>query len=288
MKCQGVTPRGIAYTVRGTGPPVLWLSGYVVAAETMASVVSGFADRYTCITFDHRGSGRSRPPVGPMTTARMARDALSVLGDLDVDSAHVHGTSLGGMVAQELALQAPHRVRTLVLGGTTAGGVAAESPAPQALLRGLWHAREEIPGPSRIGIRGALHQGWAAATHDSTSRLNRIQVPTLVVHGSRDELVPVSNARTLAELIPGAELRVVRGAGHLFLFQSRTAKEVVARWLDAHRTIGAGGRPTSVAVLRDVTVAPWRLAADQTLPMRRAVRALPGLHSRTVIWDTLR
>jgi 3-oxoadipate enol-lactonase len=275
MSTSGVTPCGIAYTVRGTGPPVLWLSGYVVAAASMDGIVRRFADRYTCITFDHRGSGKSRPPLGPLTTSRMARDAQSVLRHLDVASAHVYGTSLGGMVAQELAIQAPHRVRTLVLGGTTAGGVAAESPPAQALLRGLWRAGNAIPGRSRVGILGTVHQGWAAATHDTTSRLYRIQAPTLVVHGSRDDLVPVSNARTLASLIPSAELRILRGAGHLYLFESPTANEVVARWLDAHRNVGARGHRPRILSLHELALTPWRVASNQTLPVRRALRAVP-------------
>jgi hypothetical protein len=101
-----------------------------------------------------------------------------------------------------------------------------------------------------------VHQGWAAATHDTTSRLHHIQAPTLVLHGSRDELVPVSNARTLARLIPGADPRVVRSAGHLFLFEPRTASDVVARWLDAHRIIGVRGRRPSSFSLGGAALAP--------------------------------
>ena len=274
LRTEGITPSGLAYTVQGYGPPLLWLSGYVVSASSIDGAVREFAQRFTCITFDHRGSGLSRAPWAPMTTVGMARDALSLMRHLDVGSAHVHGSSLGGMVAQELAIRAPDRVRTLVLSGTTAGGVAAVSPPPRALLRGVWQAGKALPGQSCVGMRGAVCQGWAAATHDTTSRLHRVQAPTLVVHGDRDELVPLANARRLAELIPGAELRVVGGAGHLLQVESRAANEAIALWLDARRTVGARGRRATALSVQDVALEPWRRGIRQSLPLRRALRIL--------------
>jgi pimeloyl-ACP methyl ester carboxylesterase len=247
-----------------------------MAADSMDGILDRFTDRYTCITFDHRGSGHSRAPLSLMTTSRMARDALAVLDHVGVNSAHVYGTSLGGMVAQELAIQAPHRVRTLILGATTAGGITSEAPPAQALLRGLWQAGKAIPGHHHVGARGALHQGWAAATHDTTARLHRIQAPTLVLHGSRDDLVPLSNAHHLARLIPGAELRVLRGAGHLFLFDSGVATRVVEDWLDSRRMVGARGRRTWLRGALDFSTSPWRLAMAQTLPTRRLLRGGRG------------
>lgn len=259
----------MAYAVRGTGPPLLLMSGYVIPARSLERVVDRFEDRYTCVTFDHRGSGRSRAPVMPMTTSGMARDATDVLRHLEISSAHVYGVSLGGMVAQELAIQAPHRVRTLILGGTTAGGIETRTPAAPALLRGLWEAGRTVPGSARVGVRGAVHQGWAAASHDTTARLRRIQAPTLVLHGSEDRIVPSSNAGTLARLIPGAEVRLIRGAGHLFLYDSVTATQVVRTWLDSHRAAAAQSRRTQLTAVHDLACAPWRLAMAQTLPSRR-------------------
>lgn len=272
-----MTPSGIAYAVQGSGPPLLWMSGYAVAAASSRNVVARFTDRYTCIIFDHRGSGRSKASWGPVTTGGMARGAASVLRHLGVDSAHVYGASLGGMVAQELAIQAPHLVRTLILGGTTAGGITAAAPSATALLSGLWQAATTIPGGSRVGVLGPLYQGWAAATHDSTHRLQRVRVPTLVLHGSNDKLVPVANAEMLARRVPGAELRVIRGAGHLFLFDSPTATSVVRCWLDDHRTVGAHGRRSTLTPAHDLACSPWRLTMAQTLPSRRLLMARPRL-----------
>jgi 3-oxoadipate enol-lactonase len=93
------TSRGIAYTVTGSGPPLLWLGGYAIAASSLKRVVQQFAQRFTCIVFDHRGSGLSRPSWGPMTTPSMAHDAVNVLHHAGFESAHVFGVSLGGMVA---------------------------------------------------------------------------------------------------------------------------------------------------------------------------------------------
>jgi len=88
------TSRGISYTVIGSGPPLLWLGGYAIAASSLKRVVRRFAHRFTCIVFDHRGSGSSRAPWGPMTTQSMAQDALNVLHHAGFESAHVFGVSL--------------------------------------------------------------------------------------------------------------------------------------------------------------------------------------------------
>jgi len=268
-----VSPRGLAYAVRGSGPPLLWLSGFAIASRSLDRVVDRFSPHYTCITFDPRGSGGSRPSVGPMTTSRMAWDALDVLRHLDVSSAHVYGLSLGGMVAQELAIRAPHRVLSMVLGATTPGGTAAIPPRPGTLWVALRDAREVLPGSGHISTRGALLQAWAAATHDSTRRLARIQSPTLVVHGDRDVLVPLMNARALAELIPTAELTVVEGAGHFyFVEQLDLASDLVLEWL-ASRPEAAGPPPAArapVVTAVDIAAAPWRHARSQLLPLHHA------------------
>jgi 3-oxoadipate enol-lactonase len=269
-----VSPRGLAYAVRGSGPPLLWLSGFAIASRSLDRVVDRFSEHYMCITFDPRGSGRSRPSVGPMTTSRMAWDALDVLRALDVPSAHVYGLSLGGMVAQELAIKAPHRVTSMVLGATTPGGTAAIPPRPGTLWVALRDARDVLPGAGHISRRGALLQAWAAATHDATPRLARIQTPTLVVHGDRDMLVPLVNARALAELIPHAELAVVEGAGHFyFVEQLGPASDLVLDWLASqHEAVGserAVRAPVETAV--DLVAAPWRHARSQLLPLHHAL-----------------
>jgi len=199
---QGRTPGGVAYTVRGSGTPLLWMSGYVVPVAAFDTVLDGLADSFTVVAVDHRGSGASRTRLRPTTTGTRAADARWVLDVLGIESAHVVGASLGGMVAQELTITSPHRVRSLVLCSTTAGGVGVKSPPALDLVLELAETGRRVPGGRyRMGPLGVLQQAAAAAGHDATRRLYRIQPPTLVLHGSQDELVPLANATWLASRI---------------------------------------------------------------------------------------
>lgn len=276
------TPGGIAYTVTGSGPPLLWLGGYAIAASSLRRVVQQFAQHFTCIVFDHRGSGLSRPSWGPMTTPSMAQDAVNVLHHTGFESAHVLGVSLGGMVAQELAIRHPRRVRTLVLAATTAGGPSAAAPGGQTLLRELQHAYSAFPGSWSVSIRGMVYQAWAAATHDTAARAQRIAVPTLIIHGERDPLVPLANARIMASVIPGSEFHLVRGAGHIFLFDTDEAIPLVLNWLVERRRIQAPLNPVRGAPLRDVFESSYRSALAQLLPARRSVQSVFGCLSELV------
>lgn len=179
---------------------------------------------------------------------------------------HVFGVSLGGMVAQELAIQHPKRVRTLVLAATTAGGPRAAAPGVPTLLRELQRAYSVFPGSWGITVRGMVYQGWAAATHDATARAHRIAAPTLIIHGEKDPLVPVANARMLVSVIPGSEFHLVRGAGHIFLFDTDEAIPRVLDWLDERRRIEARMNPVRRTRMRDVLESPYRFAAAQLLP----------------------
>ncbi len=270
---QGRTPGGVAYTVRGSGPPVLWMSGYVVPVSAFDEVLDEIADSFTVVAVDHRGSGASRTLPLPTTTGTMAGDALSVLDRLRIDSAHVVGSSLGGMVAQELAIIAPHRVRSLALCSTTAGGVGAKTPPARDILRELKEAGSRVPGGRiRVHPLGALHQAAAAATHDATSRLRHIEAPTLVLHGGADELVPAGNASWLASQIASAELRVVRRGTHLVALESPVARKALLSWLEKHRVRHPISTPPSSAA--HLAGMPYRFLKGQTVPLRRAIRAL--------------
>ncbi|MEO7351169.1 MAG: alpha/beta hydrolase, partial [Marmoricola sp.] len=229
---SGVTPSGIAYSVLGQGPPLLWLSGFVVTSTAMERYVAQFSTGYTCIVFDARGSGRTRSTIRQLTTGRMAEDALEVLGYLGYESAHVHGVSLGGMVAQEMAIRAPHRVRTLVLGSTTAGGSAATPARVSTMASSVLGSHAPIPGAESVSWWGALQQALAASRHDAASRLNRVQAPCLVMHGERDRLLPPDNARELARLVPGAQLHVIEGVGHFYPMNTpEVAADIALDWM---------------------------------------------------------
>jgi 3-oxoadipate enol-lactonase len=232
----------LAYDVEGAGEPLLMIHGLGYGRRGWGPVPSMLARRLRVLTFDNRGFGESDVSPGPYTTRQLARDALAVLDAAEIENAHVIGISLGGMVAQELVLADPARVRKLVLCSTTAGGprsvpmpeqtVALMGRQPhldpqEALRLFVENALSPEPPPGLVDEIVAYRvatppdpAGWlalagAGATHDAMTRLGDIRVPTLVVHGTADNVVDARNAPLLAEGIPGARLELVEGVGHL-------------------------------------------------------------------------
>jgi len=238
---QGVR---IAYDVRGEGEPLALIMGLGYGRWGWEPVLEPLAAGYRVITFDNRGYGDSDAPPGPYTAAQLAGDTLAVLDAVGVERAHVVGASLGGAVAQELALRHGGRIEKLVLMATMSGvsnmhplpaptlALMAEAPTLDpavAVRRFVENALEPEPDPAVVerivAIRVAKPPdpaGWAAqagiwATFDVWEELPRIEAPTLVVQGEGDVVVDPRNAALLAERIPGAELRMVPG-GHLFFW----------------------------------------------------------------------
>ena len=211
-----------------------------------------FGQTYRTIALDHRDTGDSDLATGPYTTADQADDAAGALRALGVEQAHVVGISMGGFIAQELAARHPALVRKLVLTGTSGGGPAHVNPGPemQALLvqnregveRGELARRtytaimapgyleshpddqEHIMEAARYQPQSAeayMRQLQACLGHNMTDpdRLNQLRVPTLVIHGDVDPLVPTANGLYLAAHIPGARLRLYGGVGHIAIVE---------------------------------------------------------------------
>jgi 3-oxoadipate enol-lactonase len=254
------------YERRGDGEPMLWITGFTISSDVFESVLPLYEDRFDCVLYDNRGAGRSRGRPGLTSMAELAADAAGLLDRLRIESAHVHGLSMGGMIAQELALRFPERVRGLILGGTTPGGPLAARPtlAELGAVRGLGtllfskRFREQHPERVRELLRpfrahrppahGVVAHWWATVYHDTVSRLGDIQAPTLVMHGGEDGMAPLSNARMLAERIPDAELAIMPGAGHAFLLEQPEASHaVIADWFDRRGAIAAGRPRTGMA-----------------------------------------
>jgi 3-oxoadipate enol-lactonase len=233
----------IYWDEQGDGAPVLLIMGLSYPSYMWHRSRPILAAKYRTIALDNRGIGRSDVPAGPYSIALMASDAAAVLDAAGVESAHVFGVSMGGMIAQEFALQYPQRVRSLLLGCTASGGpeaVRAEDAALQVLMSRdgispeeatkaiepfIYHPatpRERIDEdvairmrwyPSGEGYRGQL-QGIMA--WEAYSRLSQIAAPTLVIHGESDRLVPPGNGKLIAARISGAKLVMIPHASHLF------------------------------------------------------------------------
>ena len=236
----------IAWESRGDGPPLLLIHGLGYARWGWEPVVDRLAERFRVLVFDNRGIGESEVPPGPYTAAEMAEDAVRVLDEAGVGRAHVVGTSLGGMVAQELALAHPERVDGLVLACTTPGGAGAfplpqrtlalmaEAPslAPEVALRRFVENALADDAPEELVDRiyarrlasppdpaGWQAQAAAGAGFDALDRIGGIGARTLILHGTDDSVVDSRNAALLAERIPDARVRLFEGRGHLFFWE---------------------------------------------------------------------
>lgn len=238
------------YEDSGAGRPLLLIAGIPAVADDWAPLSAPLAGRgRRVIAYDNRGSGRSSVTPGPYTTAQLAADAVALLDHLEIARADVFGMSMGGMIAQELAIAAPERVERLVLGCTHAGLRHAMPPSLAAarafaLETDDWGERMRALAPLAFAPdveprllaafiekktrdaqdpAGYRAQIDAVLGHDSAARLARIRAPTLVLTGDADRIIPAPSSRVLHEGIPGAALRLMPGSGHLFFLEQPDA-----------------------------------------------------------------
>ena len=242
----------------GEGPAVLLIMGLGMNATGWWRTIPAL-EGFRVLSFDNRGVGRSERVPGPYTTAEMADDAVSVLDAAGVGSAHVYGISLGGMIAQEVALRHPDRVGALVLGATTRGG-GAHVPASDDVVafvrlraqltaeHAVWASvpinyaartrrdgghriAEDIAQRLRFPVEAEYYSAQLAAANGHDARVEDIRAPTLVVHGEEDVLIPPANGERLAADIPGAELSMWPGAAHLYFTDEPAVDRHIAGWL---------------------------------------------------------
>lgn len=244
----GIARGQVYWRARGNGPGLVLVNGYGASADAWPERwMQDLVRRHTVVTADLRGGGRSRYAQTPFTIRDLAEDLVAVLDEVGLSSAVVLGLSMGGMVAQELALVAPERVRGLVLAGTrppvprfvppplrsnlrlllpagrrrtleeyfrdlwTAAAAPGFADAHPELIDELARQTAERPTPRRMLVQQMrAMSAWAHA-----ERLADIEAPTAVVHGALDDFSPVANGHALAELIPGASYEEVPGVGHL-------------------------------------------------------------------------
>ena len=233
------------YEAQGQGEPLLLIAGLGATGELWDNQVPLLAREFQVITFDNRGAGRSDKPPEPYSIALFADDTAGLMGALGIDSAFVYGESMGGLIAQEFGVRHAQRVRALVLGCTTFGGPDSVPLTPEAASTlsslepdtdaGLERALDVFFSPqflernrdeavrrmkSYLSLRppadAYARQLAACLTFDFGDRLPQIRVPTLVINGEDDRLIPSENSRIMAERIPGAELVLFPKAGHLY------------------------------------------------------------------------
>lgn len=225
-------------------PPLLLIMGLGATLEWWQRLVPVLSTRYRTIVYDNRGVGRSDVPPGPYSIPAMAEDAVAVMDAAGLASAHVFGASMGGMIAQELALNHPGRVRSLILGCTACGGpqsVAADKEVRAALgarstmtrEEAMWlmapyifdagTPRERVAEDIAVRLKARVtNDGYFAQLgairewHGTHDRLAGLKMPTLVIHGETDRLVPAENGRILAKAIPGSRLVMIPNASHIF------------------------------------------------------------------------
>jgi pimeloyl-ACP methyl ester carboxylesterase len=249
----------IYWEEQGRGEPVLLIMGLGATLDLWYRLLPFLSASHRTILLDNRGVGRTGTPEPPYSVPQMADDAIAVLNAAAVDVAHVIGASMGGVIAQEVALRHAGRVRSLVLACTACGGPNGAAASPEirnalaaraamtpeegirALVRYVYHPetpRDRVEEDLQIRLRhypsqkGYLGQLQAVLGYETYARLDAIRVPTLVIHGEDDLRVPASNGRDLAARIHGARLVLVPSAGHILLTdQTETVSRAIQEFL---------------------------------------------------------
>jgi pimeloyl-ACP methyl ester carboxylesterase len=247
------------YVRAGNGEPMLLIQG--MSATHMAwgrAFLTPLEDSFDCVVFDNRGMGLSGPAQMPFTTADMAGDVVGLLDALEIERAHILGVSMGGMIAQELALAHPERIRSLTLGATYCGGpqgtlmgdedlrmlgAAMASGERERVLRAMWEinlspdfraeesnyaAFQEMAVALQAPKDVIFQQMQACAAHDTSGRLEQIDLPTQVIHGTADRLLGVNNGIQIAALL-SVEPQLLDGIGHMFWWEQPERSAALVR-----------------------------------------------------------
>ena len=251
----------IAYEMAGDGDPLLMIMGFLSDSRMWVLQTPAFAPHFKVITFDNRGVGMSSVPPGPYSMEQMAADAIAVMDDAGIERAHVLGISMGGAIAQHVALKAPERIRSLVLAATWChpnlwldrlGNIGQQVASlghqafGQSVLLWLFTPRLVIHQPDVVNTieqmmlafeppaEAFLNQMAAVRGHDTRELLRQIEAPTLVLGARRDFMVPPELAEVVAESIPGSRFEMLDG-GHAFSAENaQEFNRVILEFLQAN------------------------------------------------------
>lgn len=242
-KLNGVN---INYRVEGQGKPLVMIMGFSATRSGWIRQIPFFKKYYRVATFDNRGAGKSDKPPGAYSTRMMADDTLGLMDLLGIEKAHIMGASMGGMIAQELAINYPQRVMKLILACTYASqdetsgdtleqanflqltpaqkagamvGLAFNKPIYRFIFGLLARVQVGLVGTSSaVGIAG---QSEACLKHNTLDRLRLITAPTLVIVGTADRIIKPVSSEVIAGRIPDAKLVRVEGGSHSFFFEMK-------------------------------------------------------------------
>jgi pimeloyl-ACP methyl ester carboxylesterase len=254
----------LAYEVRGSGDPLLMIHGLGYDRFGWGPLPDLLAHDFAVVLLDNRGVGASDAPEGPYSVQQLAEDAIAVLDAEGIERTHLFGVSLGGYIAQELALTQAHRLNKLVLASTAPGGPSSHAMPQRGLEAfgrfptlereaGLRLMVENSLGDRAVRDRPELVEevfayrlsnaptlaGWqaqayAGATFDAFDRIPDIDLPTLILQGTGDNVVDPRNADLLGERIPGARVEFFPDRGHLLVWEEGAAiAETVKEFLQS-------------------------------------------------------
>ena len=247
--------------------PLILIMGFTVSSIGWHWNIPSFAKSFRTIAFDNRGVGQSDKPDEPYTMQMFADDTAGLLDGLGIDKAHIFGISMGGMIAQEFALRHSQRVKTLILGCTNCGGEKTTLSSDPEVLNMLgniesvsveeaalamtqvavtpWFIQKHMATLIEMNQMSAAHptpkhgmvsQMAALQGHDTYARLPQISVPTLVITGKEDGLVPPENSLILSQQIPNAELAILSNASHMFhMERPETTVDVVSGFINGQQ-----------------------------------------------------
>ena len=254
------------YELHGRGPLVVLIPGLGYDGWMYSRMIPGLAEQFQVISIDNRGSGRSDKPAGPYTAQMLAADVIGLLDELGAAKAHIVGHSMGGFIAQALAIDYPERVDRLVLSATNFGGPHHIPITPpvmavltdvsgdpiERLRRGI--AISTAPGfaesnaefveswlqyrvahpidPAGYQAQLAIGLGLLSEAASFEHKLGRVTAPTLLLFGEHDVVVPPGNAELLAAKLPHARVEILPNAGHVFPFETpEAANRAITRFL---------------------------------------------------------
>lgn len=243
----------IYYEIHGPAdaPPLVLIGGWASYRWIWFRQVPTFKEKYKCIVFDNRGAGKSSKPDYPYTIEMFAADTVGLMNALDIENAHILGISMGGLIAQQIVISYPEKVRSLIISSSHFGGpnqipmddktmallialptetLSKEQAmemrlqatfSPQFLQenRDMMEQIDTWAGKHPTPVFAQVHQSSATGAFNAESELKKITAPTLILHGNNDRAVPTKNGELLAESISTSKLKIIEDASHFVIIE---------------------------------------------------------------------